>query len=311
MLLKKKAIIMGLMSLCLVGWMVTSQTNHAQAESKKILSYTPSTVNKMSQFSTWLWDTSWINNPDSLLSNLETKQVNKLYLQIDPSIPFSTYETFIGKATAAGIQVFALDGSPDWVTPSNTGKNAFINWVSAYQAGAAPDQQFRGLHADVEPYLNQEWGTNCALAVKWYQDTVTYLNRQAKQLSVPLELDVPFWFDGQTYSNSTYGQGTLSDWVTRNTDSITIMAYRNTATGSNGINALVSHEISYASNVGKSVTVGVETQNLPDTPTLTFYGSGQAVMMDVLSQVASTYQTSPSFSGFAIHSFESWMQLGS
>ncbi|ALC92404.1 hypothetical protein AM500_23530 [Bacillus sp. FJAT-18017] len=64
---------------------------------------------------TWLWDTALIQlKPDEVIAYLNGNNANRVYLQINRSIPNAAYKQFISKASAAGIQLHALDGAPTY-----------------------------------------------------------------------------------------------------------------------------------------------------------------------------------------------------
>jgi hypothetical protein len=262
------------------------------------------------QYSTWLWETTRILKEDySILNFLKNNNVKNLYLQVNQDLKQQDYAVFISKANQFGILVYALEGSPFWINCSNNDHLLFLNWVTKYQNSVERNQKFAGIHLDVEPYLHSSWKSDYQKIVKIYQDIIIETGFKAKELMIPFVVDIPFWFDEQKFQNSYYGDGTLSDWVIRNVDGIDIMAYRNVAYGNNGIIRVCANEIIYANNVGKTVSIGVETQNLPKQSYLTFYSKGKHEMQDTLDEVQEHYKNDSSFIGFSIHSYCSWREL--
>ncbi|SIR35830.1 hypothetical protein SAMN05443094_107126 [Domibacillus enclensis] len=256
---------------------------------------------------TWLWN-PWmiVNDEAGTLSFLESKQVNKVYVQIDRDVPMKVYRSFIEKAAAKGMSVYALDGAPDWVAPKGyTNQNQLVNWLSRFQSGSKAAQKFSGIHLDVEPYLYSGWTTNRAATVKSYQALLTRAKTSAASLNLPLEADMPFWFDEIPFKN-TYGKGLLSEWVIANTASVTIMAYRDQASL---INEFVKNEITAAEKYGKSIVVGVETGQTAEGDAISFYEEGEVAMLNELAAVKAYYEYSPAFNGTAVHHVGSWMTL--
>lgn len=205
----------------------------------------------------WLWNTKLLldESKDPLVF-LESKQINKIYLQIDTSISNSIYQHFIEKVNSKGIQVAALDGDANWTIELGTSHlDKFLNWLEQYQQQATETQQFIGIHLDIEPYTTPLWNENRMFAIENFQQLVLQAKEKAQQLSLPLELDIAFWYDEVNYQTK-YGRGILSNWAINHSDSVTIMAYRDY---SNGIIRSVKHEITYAKRVGKKVVIGVET----------------------------------------------------
>ncbi|OES43510.1 amidase [Domibacillus iocasae] len=256
---------------------------------------------------TWLWN-PWmiVNDEAGTLTFLESKRVNKVYVQIDQDIPMKVYRSFIKKAFAKGIRVYALDGASDWVAPKGyTSLNELIKWLIRYQSGSAATQKFAGIHLDVEPYLYSGWTTNQAAAVESYQALLTKAKSSAASLKLPLEADMPFWFDEISYKN-TYGNGKLAEWVIANTNSVTIMAYRDSAPL---IIEIVKNEMDIAEKYGKYIVVGVETGQTSEGDAISFFEEGEAVMNQELSAVQNHYASSAGFNGTAVHHVGSWMTM--
>ncbi|MFD2215077.1 amidase [Metabacillus endolithicus] len=260
-------------------------------------------------YSTWLWDTSKIvNGREATLQFLEAKQVSHVFLQIDRSIDVTYYHTFIREAAKLGMDVYALDGAPNWGANNKAFLN-FINWVSGYQNGAAAGEKFAGIHLDIEPYLTEQWTTNYGAAVLKYQGAILAAANTASALDISLAVDIPFWFDEMNFRNK-HGKGNLAEWAMKNTDEVTIMAYRDKAVGPNGIIELVKYEMNLAASLNKDVTIAVETMNLGSSDGfLTFFEEGQAEMNNQLGLVLEQYQGYSSFGGFAVHHVGSWMEL--
>ncbi|AQU80859.1 amidase [Planococcus faecalis] len=256
---------------------------------------------------TWLWNPWMIYSDEAgTLAFLDSKDVNKVYVQIDADIPVDVYKRFIEKAGLLGMTIYALDGASDWVAPKGfTKQDRLMNWLSSYQQGALQAQKFAGVHLDVEPYLYSGWNTNRAATVKSYQALLSKASASTAAMNLPLEADLPFWFDEITYKN-IYGKGILAEWVIANTHSVTLMAYRDSAAL---ITELVKNEVAYAEKYGKSVVVGVETGETDEGDNISFYEEGETFMEGELAAVTAHYAGIPGFGGVAIHHVDSWKTM--
>lgn len=259
--------------------------------------------------STWLWDTAAIKDrSDEIIQFLADRQADQLYLQIDQSLPAAVYQSFIEKANAGGISVHALDGAPKWATAKGeAAMRSFFSWVAAYQEQASPAQQFSGIHLDIEPYLLPGWESNYKNTVVNYQTRMLQAASLSAELSLPLGADIPFWFDEMMFSNK-FGKDSLAGWVIKNTDSVTIMAYRDTAAGPNGMIELSRNEVELAAQYGKKIEIAAETGASSEAAYITFYEEGTLRMEEQLSLVRDAY-SSDSHVGFAVHHLQSWMDL--
>ncbi|MGG3887678.1 amidase [Metabacillus fastidiosus] len=256
---------------------------------------------------TWLWNPWMIMEDESnVIAFLKEKQLNKVYVQIDSDIPLKVYQSFIEKASVNGIRVYALDGASEWVAPKGyISQNQLMKWLQNYQNGSSAVQKFAGVHLDVEPYLYSGWRTNQAETIKSYQSLLIKAKNHADSLNLPLEVDMPFWFDEISYKN-TYGKGILAEWVIAKTDSVTIMAYRDSASA---IIDIVQNEILYAQKYNKSIVVGVETGQTDEGEGITFFEEGEAHMNEELTAVSNYYRDIASFNGVAVHHVGRWMNM--
>ncbi|MEN8698276.1 amidase [Bacillus infantis] len=260
-------------------------------------------------YSTWLWDTAAIvEKPDDVIQFLADKQADQLYLQIDQSLPAAVYQSFIEKANASGVKVQALDGAPKWATAKGEAAMlSFFSWVSSYQEQAAPAQQFSGIHLDIEPYLLPGWESNYKNTVVNYQTRMLQAASLSAKLQLPLGADIPFWFDEMMFSNK-YGKESLAGWVIKNTDAVTIMAYRDTASGPNGMIELSRIEVELAARYGKQIQIAAETGATSEAAYITFYEEGTARMEEQLSLVRDAYSANSHVS-LAVHHLQSWMDM--
>lgn len=256
---------------------------------------------------TWLWN-PWmiVNDETGTLDFLESKKVNKVYVQIDQDISMSVYRSFIQKAQAKGIRIYALDGSAEWVAPRGyMNQNQMINWLKSYQKGSTTLQKFSGIHLDIEPYLYSGWTKNKAQTIKSYQELILKAETSSTSLKLPLEMDLPFWFDEILYNNK-YGKGTLAEWVIQQVDSVTIMAYRDSAAL---IIKIIQNEIGYAEKYNKSLVIGVETGKTDEGSQISFFEEGESKMNQELAIVQDYYKQFSSFNGVAVHHVGSWMEM--
>lgn len=256
---------------------------------------------------TWLWN-PWmiVSDEAGTIAFLESKQLNKVYVQIDYDISLNVYRSFIEKASVRGIKVYALDGAPDWVAPKGyTSQNQLMNWLGNYQKGSTAIQKFAGVHLDIEPYLYSGWKTKQAETIKSYQALLVKAKNSTTALNLSLEVDLPFWFDEISFKN-TYGNGLLAEWVIAKTNSVTIMAYRDSASM---IIDLVKEEVAWAGKYGKSLVVGVETGQTSEGNSISFFEEGESYMNQQLTAVETYYANNSGFNGTAVHHVGSWMTL--
>lgn len=261
--------------------------------------------------STWLWDTSKIvSEQDTIINNLVNHHVSDLLLQIDTTLEPKIYREFISKADANGIHVHALDGAPEWVDDQGINQqNLFLKWLNNYQKDALVDEKFKGIHLDVEPYEHEQYEEKTNEFLEQYQSMMITFRNQANKLELEFGIDIPFWFDGVMYNNK-YGKGNMAEWLCKNIEFISIMAYRDTGIGTDGIIGISAAQMKLFHNYNVKGTIAVETGRLEDEHKfVTFYEEDEAYLYEQLNHVYEHYHFELAFHGIAIHYYDSWMTM--
>ncbi len=176
-----------------------------------------------------------------------------------------------------------------------------------------------GVHHDNEPHLVPEFQDKS----KRENILVQFLDLSRKTMDLIKKnnakllygVDIPFWYD-EPDEQLNYVGAVKYNGVTKPMDfhlldmidNIGIMDYRNFAYGPDGTIAHAKDEIEYADKVNKKIYVGLETLEI-DPAKITFYGMSEAELDEVLMQTAESFQGNPGFDGFAIHYYESYMEL--
>jgi len=254
---------------------------------------------------TWVWDTTQIaNNPQEVLKFAVDHDINTIYLQINRDVKIPYYTDFIRKARAYNIAVDVMDGRAAWgLTESREQIASFLDWIEAYQNQVEPNEKFAGIHLDIEPHVHPEWKTNQASVITQWQGNVQYIVDRAALMNMPVAADLPFWLDNYKIPGSTMA---VSSWMIRKFDSITIMAYRDTAAA---IYNVAKDELAEASLLGKTISIAVETKQSKEGEFITFYEEGSAYMESQLKLVEKLAEEHSSFNGFSIHEYSSWKTL--
>lgn len=212
---------------------------------------------KSSQKATWFWETPLIkDSTPEILEFANSQGINVFYLQMNRDVRPEYYRDFIRKAGRQGIEVHVLGGAPNWALESERHRlETFIEWTAEYQAAAAPNERFTGIHVDIEPHVLGEWRTNYDSVVRQWQNNVRYLVDGARSLNLPIASDMTFWL--HTYKLPDQS-ASLSSWMIQQFDQIVIMAYRDSA---QQIYNLAAAELAEADKYGKEALIAVETKS--------------------------------------------------
>ncbi|MGO4603306.1 hypothetical protein [Terrabacter sp. 2YAF2] len=242
----------------------------------------------------WVW--GW-SDAGSVVRFARTRGVDTLFVAVPADLTTSPSLTrvhaLVMQARSAGLHVDALGGDPGWVDDPTW---AVDRWLRP----AVATGLFTGLHVDVEPWTTAAWTTRRSTTISAY---LTLLDRLGSASgTLPLEIDIPFWFDRITARE----RSTLDREAMSRVSAVTLMAYRDTAVGTDGTLDVAAAGLAAAADLGKPARIGQETTRLGLDPTevkQTFHGQTLTRMNDQLAQVdsgASAYET---YAGVAIHDY--------
>jgi hypothetical protein len=244
----------------------------------------------------WVWDTS---TPAATVDLAVSTGIDQLFVAVPPNVTTSSrlpeIRDLVGRARTAGIRVDALGGDPGWVdNPS---------WVVTYWLKPAKNTGlFTGIHIDVEPYSTPAWTTDQPTVVARYLTLLDKLKANAG--TYPVEADIPFWFNQIPATASGGTASTLDREIMKRTAGVTVMSYRNTATGPDGTLDVAAAALAAGASLGKPVRLGQETNYLGSTAVdtkQTFFGWTRSAMEVQLAQVVAGASSSATFAGLAIH----------
>lgn len=242
----------------------------------------------------WLWNRA---APATVISWAVARGVTEIFAHVTPNFiaegDLPRLTELMVRADSAGIRLSALGGDPRWVFDYPA--------AMAWQAAAMNTGLFYRSHVDVEPYALDEWSSDREGTARSYLMLLDLLQAGDGR---PLEVDVPFW-----YGTIPVNGGNLADEVLRRVDAVTVMSYRDTATGPNSMVAVGTDMLARASAQFRPVRLAAETQRLPDCPHCTFYEEGGRYMTTTLRKVDTAVAGYRMFAGIAVHHYGSWVAL--
>ncbi|MFS0838771.1 carbohydrate binding domain-containing protein [Paenibacillus sp. 1P03SA] len=265
----------------------------------------------------WVWQETASVLQDAaersaLFQFAQDKGVNVLLLSINKThltTNNSQLKQFISQAHAKGIRVEAVSGEIDWgLTDKHSIGLERITDVITFNGSAASNEKFDGVHQDIEVYRNKTlWEANKALVM---QQALAYIDKATALMSgtgMTYAQDIPRWYDGPEYTVTYNGidKGFYKHLIDR-LDWVGLMDY--TDRFSDGQWQAVrdaQNEIDYAAQVGKKVTVGLETID-PATAggdSVTFYEEGLDDLDRALAALKAHFGGHAGFGGVAVHSY--------
>jgi len=185
------------------------------------------------------------------------------------------WRAFITAAHRRGLAVEALDGDPTYADAAfHDVPLAIADAVLAFNAASTPGARFDGLHFDNEPYLLPAWHDPAAreqLLHGYLALNDEIQRRVSRARPMTFGVDMPFWWsgtgDGRADADVTVTyegvRQSAAAHTLRRVDAVTVMDYRNEASGPDGLVALASPFLSDAALARHArVRIGVETQRL-------------------------------------------------
>ncbi len=174
---------------------------------------------------------------------------------------------------ASGLKVHALMGDKDFIKPEHRGfvRTTMQNLLQ-YQQSVEPEEQFHGVHLDIEPYLLPGYGS---ARQSWFLENLLEVfaecARQAKSAGLVIGADIPAWLDAPNELTNQRAELALNgatkpvfQHIIDIMDLVALMDYRTEATGEAGFILQAANELRYAAEIRKKVFVGLETIALLD-----------------------------------------------
>jgi len=277
---------------------------------------------------TWVWNkNSWLTPAarDELFTFLKQHGISMILVQIHTDYSGAApklndreqLSELLRRAAQEGVTVHALDGGPDYIYPPWPEKlTRQIAAIAEFNSKQPANARFAGVHYDIEPYLlpdwKKDWDTRLQCC-RTYLAALQTLATAARSHELQFSVDIPSWFDtgDKLQPFEVNGHiGTLLDHVAQIVDWFGIMAYRNHATGPDGILSISAGEVDVMDKLGKKVWIGVETGDAGkgSPPKVTFLNRPTTEFDQALQEVNNALVPRKSYGGILIHSYERYRE---
>ena len=243
----------------------------------------------------WLWETKKIEGSreerEQLAAFCRNQGITDVFMQIPYEMKerngewnivwdSSNIKSLISAVHNAGARVHALYGDPRFALREwHDHVLSLIGNIIEYNKEVTAQERFDGIRYDNELYLlHGSASVTQESILKQYLDLLKETKKLAVSAGLELGVDIPFWFDGRNEffePLAELGGRPMSELIIDIVDNIGIMDYRTQAYGADGIIANAHGELTYASENGTEVYVGLETGELPDE-TICEFGTGDS-----------------------------------
>jgi hypothetical protein len=284
--------------LCLIGLFFLSDCSAGDADEES--AFQKDTV----VLGTWWWYTE-NDDKQSLLEFAVKNTVNEIYFS---TVDFSgATRDFISESRRRGINVYLLAGRYQYIE-DRTGFVSLMDRFIEYQQNVGVEEQFSGLHLDVEPHQHPDFGVRRAELLGEYLDFVIWVCAQYKTNDAlgaamnHIDFDIPFWFDDELLYKGNSVK--LFEAVIAEADRVCVMSYRDTA---QQIFDTAKEELDCAKLNNKQILLSVETQPSDEGDFVSFYEEGKAAMYREIHNLKNICDDVDY--GVAIHHLSSWYEL--
>jgi len=260
---------------------------------------------------TWWWNVQLLRSADacnSRLDFLKKEGVTEIYLYFGGVVSTKYYQEFIVDCYRRNIRVAALGGDADWL--SDEGYARYKRWlarIARYQAESSESEKFYGVHLDFEPGQDPDYAADPSSK----SDSVARIYNSGRgfcdENNLIFEADVSMWIDDKRLLMSDQDQQvTLGEYITRRVDTVSIMAYRDSAIAQyQGASPMIR----LSSKYGKKVLIGSETGISDEADFVTYFEEGKAHFNQEQLKLKSLMDKENIEYGLAVHHVESWLEL--
>jgi hypothetical protein len=267
----------------------------------------------------WVWDydlsVSTKENRNQLLQFSAHHDINLLFVNTNNVLQQhpKEFEALIKDAHKEGIRIYGLDGAANWALEAN---HHFaldsIQQVLDYNMAQPVKARFDGFQHDIEPYgMPDFWvDNNKQIFGSQYLDLLKKCEALVhQQVGMKFDVAIPFWYDSGVMVTYDGVEKPLSHHILDIVDSVSIMAYRNTAEGQ--ISAAIK-DINYAASVGKKAYISAETSQ-PDgdgiPAFITYYGTGIPYMEEQFKIIDDQMKNNPGYGGIAVEWYNAYLVM--
>lgn len=142
------------------------------------------------------WDKEVLDAPDELFDVMKEFELTTLYQHIPKSADRGDVRAFLKKCEEHGIDVYLLTGDPKWgLDPLGEDLLDEIDRVKAYNRGLEENECIRGIMADVEAYLTDEWDGDPGGVMDTWADAMSAARAEVQSRGLSIFACIPYYLD--------------------------------------------------------------------------------------------------------------------
>jgi hypothetical protein len=247
------------------------------------------------KMSTWVWDGS----AEVDLHFAQSHNVNQLYYYVNTAADAAAISSFIEKANNRGIEVYALQGEPEWAEESEKA----LEWLSGIkQYNEQSAFPFAGVVFDIEPYLLPKWEGDSEKISRQFLSLIK--NMESREPDLSIKWTIPFWFDQVPGEK----ERSLAESIFKEADEVIVMAYRRELSGQDGLLTHIEDERKWSEYYKTSLTIAIETKKA-EAEKISFYGAEKGQFDSSLKKLQRILEQDRYIEGLSIHYLDTWKEL--
>lgn len=153
---------------------------------------------------------------DEMLENLVRLGISEVYQYMNTQ----DAPAFIQRASEMGIDVYLLDGQPEWGLDREAGQMRSAVRRAARLMEEAGGPGLAGLVLDVEPYLTSSYSRNPERAMDRFSEAMRNTYSYAREKGVPLIICIPYFYDTKGFDKE------LREIIEAGSDAVAVMNYQ-------------------------------------------------------------------------------------
>jgi len=239
-------------------------------------------------------------------------------------------EAYVGAMNRRGIKVFASAGDTDWSKPENQAIPLAIEQF-AHTYNSNHPVKLAGVEFDIEAYNQANFAaasfTEKELVLDEYLDMVdrlataqsTYI-KDTGDKNMELGFSIPYWFDNENQNIKSVSWHDKTGPVLFHIldrlnvlphSNVVVMAYRNSASGNDGMVYHSRIEVEYAASKAQNVDIliGLEVNNVEPVK-ITFYGQSYTEISSQVKVLDTEFKDKKVFKGIAINDLSGYEAIG-
>lgn len=250
------------------------------------------------KLSVFVWDTEILSQ--TVIDTLESDGVCRLYIYCSVKNT-DGFEDALRLCEDNDIDVYALNGSYEWIDKPEK-LTEFFEVVRSIKADDY--KNFKGVVLDIEPYVADNFSDG---DYEILMDLIEEGQDLSEALRLKQNIVVPFWYEKVAIERDQLSH--LANWIIFNSDETTIMAYRNTLHGKNGILDLIDEELLINAIANKKLNIALETRPSKEGDNISFSEQDRSSVLSTIEDLKKILVFKWRDVNYVIHDLESWLNL--